>query len=162
MFWHHDSTSQPSSSSATTMTPSQGTSEVALTSEDDLCDPWRDRISAIQTSPASVSSISSHCTRAISRHHPVTLSRDGRPRATAAPRAAWASLARDRAAARTVRDQGSGREPPTSSANTVTALSMSDRCAWTTSAESSASSLRAEVGPAPRSRAASRPGGQPM
>ena len=162
MFWHQDSISQPSSSSATTMTPSQGTSEVALISEDDLCDPCRDRISAIQTSPARVSSMSSHCTRAISRHHPVTWSRGGSPRATAAPRVAWASSARDRAAARTVRDQGSGREPPISSANTVIALSMSDRWAWTTSADPPASSLRAEVGPAPRNRAASRPGGQPM
>jgi hypothetical protein len=71
-------------------------------------------------------------------------------------------LARDRAAARTVRDQGSGSEPPTSSANTVIALSMSERCACAPSADSPASSLRAEVGAPPRSRATSRAGGQPM
>ncbi len=137
MFWHHEAISQPSSSSARIMTPSQGARDMSLISEDGLCAVWDSpnaRMRAIQTKPASISSIRNHCTAAISRHHPVTLSRRGSPRATAAPRAAWASSALDRAATSTVRDQGSGSEPPTSLANTVIALSMSDRCACAASA----------------------------
>ena len=34
MFWHHDEISQPSSSSATTMTPSHGTRETSLIRDD--------------------------------------------------------------------------------------------------------------------------------
>src|SRR6266567_2729177 len=97
---------------------------------------------------------------AISRHQLVTLPRGGRPSVTAVPSADWASSARERAAARTVRDQGSGSEPPTSLANTLIALSMSDRCACPTCPASLATSLGA--GAWPRRRAASRAGGQPM
>ena len=132
MFWHHDEISQPSSSSATTMTPSHGARETSLIRDDfwfGPLDPPIARMSTIQIRPASVSATRSHWASAISRHHRVTLSRGGRPRATAVPSAAWASSARERAAARTVRDQGSGSEPPTSLANTLIALSMSGRCA---------------------------------
>ena len=94
MFWHHDEISQPSRSSATTMTPSHGAREVSLI-KDDLCpppDPPIARISTIQTRPPSVSAIRSHWARAISRHQTVTLSRGGSPWATARPSAASATL----------------------------------------------------------------------
>jgi hypothetical protein len=78
MFWHHDETSQPSSSSAAAITASQGTRDTSLISDAGL---WcgSARMSTIQTRPASVSSISSHWASAISRHHPVTLARGGSP-----------------------------------------------------------------------------------
>ena len=76
------------------------------------------------------------------------------------PSADWASSARDLAAARTVRDQGSGSEVPTSPAKVLIALSMSDRCACPPGPESLASSLG--TGAWPRRRAARRAGGQPM
>ena len=79
MFRHHDETSQPSSSSAATMTPSHGARDTSLISVAGLCGWDALRMSAIQTRPASASSMSSHCASAISRHHPVTLARGGSP-----------------------------------------------------------------------------------
>ena len=91
----------------------------------------------------------------------MTLSRGGAgPRDTAAPGPPGPSLARDRAAARAGPRPGCGREPPTSSANTVIALSRSDALAWTASAESLAAAARR--GPAQRRRRAAAARGQPM
>ncbi len=159
-FWLPDAVSQPSSSMAATMAASQG-SRATLPMSSGGCGPaaWKapaTTITPIQPMPATTRAASSHCQTHTTRHQAGIRAPAGMLSLIAALSAPPASVTRDRAAARTVRGQGSGRVSPIVSAKAVTALSISDCCA----SVPAASATRASPLTRPR-RTGSRPGNQP-
>ena len=110
----------------------------------------------IHPMPAITKATSSHCQAQTTRHQVGIRAPTGMLSLIAALSAPPTSAARDRAAARTVRGQGSGRVSPIASAKAVMALSISDCCA----SAPALSATRASPLTRPR-RTGSRPGNHP-
>ena len=110
---------------------------------------------------------SSPCHAPTSRHQPATSFSTGSDSPIAVPSAPGISLAVERVAARTVRDQGLGSGGPTWSATAVRALSISACCApdgpavTLRSSSQSLPSRTLRAGSWPVTRSASQPIGQP-
>ena len=160
VFWLPQAVSQPTRSTATTMAASHGSS-ATLPMSSGGCGPaaWKAptaMMTPIQPIPADTKAASSHCQPHTTRHQVGIRPPTGMLSLIAARSAALTSPARDRAAARTVRGQGSGRVPPAASAKAVTAVSISD--CWASAPALSAT--RASPLTRPR-RTGSRPGNQP-
>jgi len=141
------------------MTSSHGISETSPVH------PWRwpvSRTTAItteSTTPATASTVSSHCQTVTSRHE--AGGPDLTTAACTAPASACGTMpALQRAASRRLPAHGSGRPLPTESANAVIALSTSDCCAWPAVVPAGAVARSARIGS--RRPPSSLPAGQPV